>query len=151
MSHVADPSLMGYVASITLLPLIAPHEHARLLRYRDDRLAGKAVPTHYEYQGMRQDGSFVWLDMQVRLVTWTGSYLCLIITDLLMPGQDGLETIEVLRQDDPVIKILAMSGGTRLRNMDFLPVAQHLGAHRTLYKPFSRDEFLTTIREMVQE
>ena len=56
----------------TLESLIAPSELDRLRRYRHDRLAGKEVPTHYEYQGVRQDGSLVWLDMQVRVVIWQG-------------------------------------------------------------------------------
>jgi PAS domain S-box-containing protein len=56
----------------TLESLIAPSELDRLRRYRNDRLAGKEVPTHYEYQGIRQDGSLVWLDMQVRVVIWQG-------------------------------------------------------------------------------
>lgn len=56
----------------SLTPLIAPRERPRLLRYRDDRLAGKDVPAAYQYQGVRRDGSLVWLDMQVRVVTWDG-------------------------------------------------------------------------------
>lgn len=56
----------------TLESLIAPSELDRLRRYHNDRLAGKEVPTHYEYQGVRQDGSLVWLDMQVRVVLWQG-------------------------------------------------------------------------------
>src|SRR4029453_9077488 len=56
----------------TLESLIAPSELDRLRRYHNDRLAGKEVPTHYEYQGVRQDGSLVWLDMQVRVVIWQG-------------------------------------------------------------------------------
>lgn len=56
----------------TLLSLIAPHERARLCGYQNDRLARKEVPAHYEYQGVRQDGSLVWLDMQVRVITWQG-------------------------------------------------------------------------------
>jgi PAS domain S-box-containing protein len=56
----------------TLESLIAPSELDRLRRYRHDRLAGKEVLTHYEYQGVRQDGSLVWLDMQVRVVSWQG-------------------------------------------------------------------------------
>ena len=54
----------------TAVVLIAPHERDRLLRYRDDRLAGKEAPTHYEYQGVRKDGSLVWLEMQVRVIPW---------------------------------------------------------------------------------
>src|SRR5262249_31796424 len=56
----------------TLEALIAPSERDRLRRYRHDRLAGQEVPTHYEYQGVRKDGSLVWLDMQVRVVNWHG-------------------------------------------------------------------------------
>src|SRR5215471_19727193 len=56
----------------TLEALIAPSELDRLRRYRHDRLAGQAVPTHYEYQGVRQNGALVWLDMQVRVVDWHG-------------------------------------------------------------------------------
>src|SRR5215831_3173960 len=56
----------------TLEALIAPSELDRLRRYRHDRLAGQGVPTHYEYQGVRQNGALVWLDMQVRVVDWHG-------------------------------------------------------------------------------
>jgi PAS domain S-box-containing protein len=56
----------------TLLLLIAPHERKRLMDYQDARLAGKAVPSHYAYQGIRKDGSRVWLDTTVRVVSWDG-------------------------------------------------------------------------------
>src|SRR5215475_8921123 len=56
----------------TLESLIAPSELDRLRRYRHDRLAGQEVPTHYEYQGVRQNGALVWLDMHVRVVDWHG-------------------------------------------------------------------------------
>ncbi|HEY7709941.1 MAG TPA: PAS domain S-box protein [Candidatus Entotheonella sp.] len=56
----------------TLLLLIAPHERKRLMDYQEARLAGKAVPSHYEYQGIRKDGSRVWLDTTVRVVSWDG-------------------------------------------------------------------------------
>ena len=50
--------------------LVAPQDRERLLTYRGDFLAGREVPAHYEYQGIRQDGSLVWLDLMVRRVTW---------------------------------------------------------------------------------
>src|SRR5215471_15276383 len=56
----------------TLESLIAPSELDRLRRYRHDRLAGQEVPKYYEYQGVRQNGALVWLDMQVRVVDWHG-------------------------------------------------------------------------------
>ena len=73
-----------------------------------------------------------------------------IIIDLLMPEQEGLETIRQLRDDDPAVKIIAISGGSRKENLNYLHVAKQLGAQRTLYKPFSRDALLVTIRDVLQ-
>jgi two-component system, cell cycle sensor histidine kinase and response regulator CckA len=60
------------LAMDSLTPLIAPHEQARLLGYRQRRLQGKDVPTHYEYQGVRKDGTFIWLENMARVVSWEG-------------------------------------------------------------------------------
>jgi CheY-like chemotaxis protein len=71
----------------------------------------------------------------------------LIITDLIMPGQEGLETIMEIRRFYPKMKIVAMSGGGHGGVLDFLPMASQLGAARTLPKPFTRDQLLTAVRE----
>jgi PAS domain S-box-containing protein len=60
------------LAMDSLTPLIAPHEQARLLDYRQRRLQAKDVPTHYEYQGVHKDGTFIWLENMVRVVSWEG-------------------------------------------------------------------------------
>ncbi len=60
----------------------------------------------------------------------------LVITDLLMPEKEGLETIGELRRSWPDVKIVAMSGGGRLNGRDFLDIARKLGAHDILSKPF---------------
>jgi CheY-like chemotaxis protein len=60
-----------------------------------------------------------------------------VITDLLMPYKEGFETISEIRAIDPNVRIIAMSGGGATRNMEFLRKAQHLGATRTLPKPFT--------------
>ena len=59
----------------------------------------------------------------------------LIITDLIMPEKDGIETIQELKKDFPEIKIIAISGGGRLGPNDYLQLAKMLGAQRTLTKP----------------
>jgi two-component system chemotaxis response regulator CheY len=59
-----------------------------------------------------------------------------VITDILMPEQDGLETIRALRRQFPEVKLIAISGGGRTVHMDFLDVAERLGVHCTLHKPF---------------
>src|SRR5210317_1834310 len=64
----------------------------------------------------------------------------LIITDLIMPEKDGIETIQELRKDFPDVKIIAISGGGRLGPHDYLHLAKMLGAQRTLTKPIELDE-----------
>jgi DNA-binding response OmpR family regulator len=74
----------------------------------------------------------------------------LIITDILMPEKEGLETIMDLRREFPQAKIIAMSGGGRTGNLSFLEVARRLGAQRTLQKPFELQEMLAAVRELLQ-
>ena len=69
----------------------------------------------------------------------------LVITDLLMPGQEGIETIGALRERWPALPILAISGGGRLDAIDLLPVARSMGATATLPKPITG----TRLREAV--
>jgi CheY-like chemotaxis protein len=72
-----------------------------------------------------------------------------IITDILMPDQDGLETIQELRRLAPEAKIIAISGGGQSGLLDLLPIAAKLGAQRTLWKPLRRLELLEAIRQLV--
>ena len=69
----------------------------------------------------------------------------LVITDILMPDKDGLETILELRREFPDVKIIAFTGETGQGN--FLDVAKLLGANRTLTKPFD----VVALRETVQD
>lgn len=64
----------------------------------------------------------------------------LILTDLIMPEQEGLETIQAVRAKDKTVKIIAMSGGGRSNPNDYLEIARHLGANAILPKPFSMEE-----------
>ena len=73
-----------------------------------------------------------------------------IITDIFMPEQEGLETIRQLRRDFPTTKIIAMSGGGQIGNVNFLTIAERLGAQRTLQKPFGLREMLETVQELLQ-
>ena len=73
----------------------------------------------------------------------------LIITDLIMPEQDGVETIMEFIQRDPAVKIIAISGGGRIGPRDYLEMAEALGAKKTFYKPFKRPEILAAVRELL--
>jgi CheY-like chemotaxis protein len=70
----------------------------------------------------------------------------LVITDILMPEKEGIETILALRKVSPDIKIIAISGGGRTRKLDVLPLAKMFGAVRTLAKPFTRDDLLAAVK-----
>ncbi len=71
----------------------------------------------------------------------------LIITDIIMPEKEGVETIIELRRADPALPIIAISGGGRLDATDFLSMAKKLGARHTLTKPFRRDQLLKAVSE----
>lgn len=73
-----------------------------------------------------------------------------LITDILMPNKEGIETIAEFRKSYPGTKIIAVSGGGRAGNMDFLRMAQLLGADRTLEKPISADDLLNVVNDLVQ-
>jgi len=70
----------------------------------------------------------------------------LVITDIIMPDGDGLELIQELKQVQPSIRILAISGGGRhMQAMDCLGLARNLGAHALLVKPFNRGQLIATM------
>ena len=75
----------------------------------------------------------------------------LIITDIIMPEKEGVETIIALRRADPDLPIIAISGGGRLEATDFLTMTKKLGARRTLSKPFRRDQLLEAVDECLAE
>jgi CheY-like chemotaxis protein len=75
----------------------------------------------------------------------------LVITDILMPQEDGIEVIRETRRIAPGTKIIAISGGGRQGKADFLNIARCLGAKRTIEKPFALDKFLEAVKEVLRE
>lgn len=69
----------------------------------------------------------------------------LVVTDIIMPEMEGIETIMEIRRRNPEARIIAMSGGGRARNLEFLPLAKKLGADQALRKPFRRAELLEVV------
>jgi DNA-binding response OmpR family regulator len=71
----------------------------------------------------------------------------LVITDLIMPEKEGLETIIEMRRERPEVKIIAISGGGRVHNTNFLEMATSLGANAVLPKPFDPSELDEKIKD----
>ncbi|HXP75916.1 MAG TPA: response regulator [Stellaceae bacterium] len=74
----------------------------------------------------------------------------LVITDLIMPEKEGIETIVEMRRERPEAKIIAISGGGRTHNIGFLDIAATLGASAVLAKPFTPDQLAQKIDEVTR-
>lgn len=74
--------------------------------------------------------------------------LDLVITDIIMPVQEGVETITILRKELPQLPIIAMSGGVPSSPL-YLKIAGKIGAQRILAKPFGAEELLALIAEVL--
>ena len=72
----------------------------------------------------------------------------LVITDIFMDEMDGMEVVSSLKKDFPAIQIIATSGGSRVVNLDCLPLAKALGANRVLAKPARVEALLDLIAEL---
>jgi len=71
----------------------------------------------------------------------------LILTDILMPGKDGIELLFELLRRKSSVPIIAMSGGGRISPADHLENALKMGASEVLIKPFSLEELFNKIEE----
>ena len=73
----------------------------------------------------------------------------LVITDILMPEKEGIETIREIRQRYPDVKVIAASGGGQTGNVAFLDLAKKLGAHEVMEKPIHMDPLVDTVRKLL--
>jgi CheY-like chemotaxis protein len=79
------------------------------------------------------------------------SEIGLIVTDLLMPRKEGIETITEIRRDFPWLRILAISGGGINMPENYLNLAKAMGANSTLSKPFGKRELLEAVQQLERQ
>jgi CheY-like chemotaxis protein len=72
-----------------------------------------------------------------------------VITDILMPQKEGIETIREVQERAPDTKIIAISGGGASHNLMFLDVARAFGADAVLAKPFRPAELVDTVAQVL--
>jgi DNA-binding response OmpR family regulator len=82
---------------------------------------------------------------QLGLVAFRRERPDLLITDIVMPVKEGLQTIREIREERPDMKIIAISGGSRTERHDFLEIARQLGAWDVIVKPFDPDDFAARV------
>ena len=74
-----------------------------------------------------------------------------VITDIFMPGQDGILTLRQIRKQFPAVKVIVISGGDSSGLLDLRHDAELLGAVKSLQKPFTAAELIQTVREVLSD
>src|SRR6266540_4087723 len=73
-----------------------------------------------------------------------------VITDIFMPGQDGIVTLRQIRKRFPAVKVIVISGGDSSGMLDLRQDAELLGAVKSLQKPFNAREIMAKVRAALQ-
>jgi CheY-like chemotaxis protein len=89
-------------------------------------------------------------DGEAGLLVVEKSLPALIVTDIVMPNREGIETIREAKRRFPAIPIVAISGGGRLGPDGFLELALKLGADDCLAKPFRPAELLDKVSRLLK-
>ncbi len=88
-------------------------------------------------------------DGKEAMLKFKASVVDLVVTDILMPEEDGLKVIMKLKEIKPGIKIIAISGGGKAGPGNYLNLAKALGADDILSKPFSLNTLISRIEELL--
>jgi CheY-like chemotaxis protein len=119
---------------------------SRILVIDDDRLVRFTIRTALEQAGHdvveAEDGAR-------GIAAFDAGAFDLVITDLLMPEKEGVETVREIRQRSARVKILAVSGGGAMKTLDYLAMAEALGADRSLAKPFTARALVQVVDELL--
>lgn len=73
-----------------------------------------------------------------------------VLSDIFMPGQDGIQTLRQLRKEFPAVKVIVMSGGDSTGMLDLRRDAELLGAVKSLSKPFTAREIVEAVQSVLQ-
>jgi CheY-like chemotaxis protein len=120
---------------------------ARILLIDDDAVARGMLKKLLEDAGHHvQEGA----DGAVGMKLFREDPADVVITDIVMPEKEGIETIIELRREFPDVKIIAVSGGgDRLSSDSCLRTAEVAGASRILAKPLNVSDLLSSVDELL--
>ena len=117
---------------------------ARILIIEDDELVRDTLRDMLETAGHEVLEA---ADGGQGLATYRENPADVVITDIIMPDKEGVETIIELRRDYPDVKIIAISGGGRIGTTSFLELAREFGAQHAFGKPFQPEKLLSAIQD----
>jgi CheY-like chemotaxis protein len=118
----------------------------QILVIDDDPLINDLIRRLLERSGYRVASAF---NGREALNIYSNGVFDLVITDIIMPEMEGLETIKELRHTDPSVKIIAVSGGGVGSADDYLHAANLLGAVRVFSKPFHIEDIQRAVDELI--
>ncbi len=118
----------------------------KILIIDDDEQMRNLLCRAMEYAGFEVEAA---ADGRKGLLFFEENSYDLVITDLIMPEQEGMETITFLRKNHPEVKVIAISGGGRIGPETYLPAALELGADRAFAKPFPIDDLINAVKELL--
>lgn len=121
---------------------------ARVLVVDDDPDLRESLAQMLEREGYRVDTA---ADGREALATLREHRYRVVVTDLIMPDQDGIETIFAMGRQSPGTRVVAMTGGGQLEDPEYyLRLALRAGAFRALAKPFAGPDLVTAIRDALE-
>ena len=118
---------------------------ARVLVIDDDQLFVKLMVHSLKQRGHEVEFA---LDGATGARTFAKSHFDAVVCDIVMPEQEGVQTIKQMRAHRPDAVIVAISGGlnfSHASNIDVLDIAGKLGADVTLKKPFQLSELAAAL------
>lgn len=118
----------------------------RILVIDDDPTVRHVVRRFLEAEGYEVCEA---VDGTTALQVISGQVIDLVITDVYMPGMDGVEFASRLAQQSPRPKAIAMSGGGHRDAGDVLDIARRMGVAATLEKPVRREELLQVVSAVI--
>ncbi len=119
---------------------------ARILVIDDNPELGRAILKRLERAGHT---GVLAADGNSGLAAFRAQPIDLVLTDILMPEKEGLETIRELRKDNQHVQIIAMSGGGYATGTDYLRLATTFGANAVLQKPFEQGELVDLVAALL--
>jgi len=122
-----------------------PSKRRLALVIDDDLTLLSAISGWLEDEGYQVMGA---TDGQQGLAKFERAAADIVVTDLIMPEREGVETIMAIKALKPATPILAISGGGRIGADEFLKLAKGLGADAALAKPFRRADLLAAVQAL---
>ena len=120
---------------------------ARILIIDDDEQIRTMLQQMFEREGYEAAAA---ADGRIGIRLYKENPADVVITDIIMPEKEGIETIRELKRDYPDVRIIAMSGGGRIGPENYLKIARGLGAEKTLTKPVERKTLLAAVRDVLE-